>query len=1151
MTAPESAGPVGVPEAVAAAWALVLGFDGFEPDDDFFALGADSADAATVARHVGLAAGVHVPPRALHQYPTFRGFCAHVAALREPAPVIQPRPDPARHPWGPGQERLWLLSRLHPDRATYTVPTIVRLDGELDRDALRTALTALITRHEPLRTIVEDADDAAGCRVLPPEPVALEVSRAADESEAREKAAAFLARPFRLDREPPFRACLLRLDAARSWLVIAVYHIATDGESVQIMLNELGALYRAALSGAPAETALPALGTAYGDLAEWRARTADPGLADRLSRRAAALRGLVSRPLALEGGGPGGPAAPGRGLRRTRRLGGELTEAVRASAGSNRTTVFITLMTAFCDVMARWSGSRDVCVGYPLSVREPSAARDLIGFFVDTCVIRVDLSGRPSFARTVGTVHGLVQEAAANAVPFDALAEAVAAERGHRDPIFHVWFNHLGGPVQPPVMPGLTASVLDSPAPAALFDVNVYVTEHDDDIRLDLICDAQRCSAEAAGELLDQYLSLITAVTRDAGAPMSDHRLDTARSRLLPDPEADLRTPKPASLARGLARAVHRHPESIAVRDASGERTYRELRGDVAELARALREAGIRHGDTVAVCIGRSRGLIVAMLGAWSAGARLLMLDPGYPRERLAEYLRIAQAGCLVAGADTHDLDTEALLRLDETGRATVARAAAALAAGPAPQRPAAAYIAFTSGTTGIAAGVVGVVGGFAQLEHFLSWYTAEFALDSHDRYALLAGIAHDPLYRDVLLPLTTGASLCVPSREVFMDPAALAAWLREEKVTVAHLTPPLARLLADTGIRLPDLRSVCLAGDAVGAEDVERLAQAAPNATLVNGFGTTETPQLASFRVLVPAAAPALGARAPGAQLLVLRPDGARCGIGEAGAIVVRSRHLARELLGPREFAQDAVAGVRRFRTGDLGRYRTDGSVEYLGREDDTVKIRGYRAHPAETDRALAADPRVSAAATVTRAGPDGPELISYVVAAGASESELLARLRSVLPAHLVPAAVVILRRMPLTANGKVDRGALGALVAPRRREARAQAPADRLESQLARIWSTVLGRDEVDVTDNFFDLGGTSLKLLRVHAAIRREIDEHIPLLALYQNPSIRSLSRCLTGGATPTARAGSVRGSASDERSRRLAARRALAGGSVPAG
>jgi amino acid adenylation domain-containing protein len=1145
----------------AAAWQEVLGRESIAPDDNFFACGGDSVAAAWVTMRVGVANGMHVPPHLLYANPTFAGFVSQLNTVRNPTPVVRPRLDQSMHPLSPAQRRLWLLSQIHPDQVTYVVPTVIDLHGRLDRTALQTALGALVARHEPLRTIVDGSGVEPICRVLEPGPVAVHEEQADSESDARDRALRFLRRPFVLDEQPPLRADLITLGPRRHWLVIAVHHIATDGESTRIILDELGRLYDAALTGVPA--GLEPLATVYGDIAAWQAEQNISADSDRLGYWVDKLRGYTDHRLALESL-HADRMSDGDGRRITTWLGSDTTARVRAAARDGGTTVFVVLLAAFADVVRRWSGSTDVCIGYPVSNREVAAARDLVGFFIDTRVIRAEVTGEETFASLLRTLHREVTEAtAAGSVPFDQIVEALDAE-GRQGPVFRIWFNHLGSAERPPRMRGLTTSVLDAPLAPALFDVNLYLTETADDIKIDLVQDPERSGATAGDELLDQYLALVGTMLGEPHVPVRRHRPATKQSAALPSLDDPLETVAPPLLARRLVRGARLRAGNVALRDEYGGFSYGRASRAVGQAARQLRRFGVRPGDVVAVHGQRSAALVLAVYAVFAAGGRGLILDPAYPDRRLARYLSTAKPRCLVV-ADPQSptvLPTIArtvpvpVLGSGVDGELRVLRDADTDLA--ASNFGSAGYVAFTSGTTGEP---TAVTGNLQAVSHFLTWYADEFALGPEDRFALLAGLSHDPLLRDILAPAWCGGTLCVPSPQTYLAPADLLDWLGSEKVTVVHLTPPLARLLIHAGqhagqaAQLPALRLVCLAGDTLTAADVARLSRLAPNAVVVHGYGTTETPQLVSRRVVGPGQEPTLGAGAPGSQLLVLDADGQLCGIGEPGQIVVRSRHLVERLITTDlptthttvTLEPDPVADVRRFATGDRGSYQTDGSVRHLGRSDGTVKIRGFRANPGEIDRVLAGDPHIATSITVPRAGPDGTELVTYIVPirhATVSHVELRTRLRVALPPYLLPTSIVPLDHLPLTANGKIDTAALPLVGIASQPHPERVPPESPTERRLANTFATVLGVEQVGVTENFFDLGGDSLKMIRLHAAIEREIDEPVSLVMLYQHPSVRSLAQRLSQNESGAVRQRRPSRSTDDERSRRLHARRRVA-------
>ncbi|MEV4112097.1 amino acid adenylation domain-containing protein [Nonomuraea sp. NPDC049695] len=1124
--APEPADPAG---AVRAAWGEVFGRPSFQDDDHFFAMGGDSVSAVRMVMRVGRALGVRIPADWLHRHPTFAGFLERLATEHRPAGAIPSRPDPREHPPTPRQRRLWLMWRLNPGDLAYVVPTTIDLAGELDEAALATALTGIVTRHEPLRTIFVDRDGEPVCRVLDPAPVQIDVESVTDEEHARERAAHLIQQPFALDEEPPLRARLLRLSAGRHWLVLLLHHIATDQESERVLLEELGRAYRAA------PTTPPSPGVSYGDIAAWQDAQTQDDLPQRLEYWRQRLEGHRSLPLPLEGTAT---ESRGAGTRRTVRLEREVARRLRLLASRQRTTPFVALMAALAELVGRRTGERDVCLGYPLSRREPAESEGLVGFFVDTSIVRVRWSGDSDYRSLVDRVRDEVAAGLAHGVSYDLLAE----QHGRNRPLFHVWFNHLGAEVEPPELAGLRTALVEPPVAPALFDLNLYVSEQGEDIRIDLVHDPSVCSAEAAEEVLEQYAMLLRAAATAPDTVMRRHRLTTARAaRLLPDPEGPLEHEpvEPSALARRLLRSSRRAPDRLAVRGPDGDLTHHDLRRVVRGLRHSLRQAGVQPGDVVAVHAEYVPHLVGAVLGVLAVGGRLLLLDAEYPADRLNHYLGRARPRCVVTLGPRPVPADLTVVSIAQDGSASTT--AAAVREPDTTSFDSAGYVAFTSGTTGEPAGVVGRL---EPIVHFLRWYCAEFGLGPADRFALLAGLSHDPLFRDVLTPLWACGVLCVPTAETRSTPGLLLRWLAREHVTVLHLTPPLARLLLEasrgSGVRLPAVRLIVLAGDAPAPSDVAGLATLAPAAVLVNGYGTTETPQLVSWRVLRPGRPVALGPGAPGSRLLVVDAEGRSCGFGEVGQIVVRSRWLAEALPPGEGFQPDPVPGVGRFATGDLGRYRMDGSVAFEGRAGTLVKVRGHRVNPAEVDAALMRDPSITASVTLAVPGPDGAELVSYVVPARPRPSvvpRLRDRLRATLPPAFMPRSITEVPRLPLTPNGKVDLAALPE-VSPAPSGVR---PKGRLEERLAGIWSTVLAVPDPGVTDNFFDLGGTSLKLARVHSMIRREFGESVSLLTLYENPTIRTLAGRLTLAEPPgLASERRVHDRLESERARRLIAR-----------
>jgi len=1041
-------------------------------------------------------------------------------------PAGIPRRPPGREPLplSLAQERLWFLDRMQPGNPALNMGSALRLRGRLDTRALERALNEIVRRHEALRTSFREVDGSPVQWIAPSLWIPLPLIDLASLPEtAREPAAGWITRvllaaSFDLVTGPLIRASLLRLAPDLHLFLLDVHHIVTDGWSAGVMNRELIALYEAFAAGEPSP--LPPLPIQYGDFALWqREWLRGETLEAQLSYWRGKLGGALA-PLDLPTDRPRPPFQTFRGGSLPLSIPAATASGLRRLSQEAWASLFMTLLAAFQVLLSRLSGQDDIVVGSPVAGRHRTETEPLIGFFLNNLALRTDLAGNPSFRELLLQVRETALGAFAHQdIPFEALLVELKPERDlSRTPIFQVFFNMLNLPPERGPLPALEIEAGPSAEPESKFDLTLYANELEEEIFLLLVYNADLFEAPRMAELLRQYHAVLAAVAQEPGLRVDDLSLVTPEAAaILPDPARPL--PVEGSEAvhqRFLARA-RRHPDRPAAADAHGVWTWGDLDAASGRLAARLLAAGLGLAEPVAVWAHRAAPLAAALLGVLRAGGAFVILDPAYPPARLAAVLSRVRprAWVEIPGAGPVPAEVESALggvprpRLDGPGLPVDAGAPCVTVHPDAP-----AWIAFTSGSTGEPKGIVG---SHRPLSHFLDWHERTFELGEDDRFSLLSGLAHDPLLRDVFTPLWVGGELRVPAPERMGEPGWLAGWFVREGITVAHLTPAMARLLA-TGETEPltALRLVCSGGDALTSDDVARLRRTAPGARLVNFYGATETPQAMGWKSVETAENRIpLGRGIDGVDLLVLGRSGRPAGIGELGEISIRTPYLALGYLDdPAGTAERFVLAVssRLYRTGDLGRYEPDGDLVYAGRADRQVKIRGFRVEPAEIEAAINGFAGIRESVVVAREEGGDRYLAAYVVPGPGAEPDLAGRLRAFLaarlPGSMVPAALVELPALPVTPNGKVDRRALPA---PGRQEAETgAAPRNPVEEVLAGLWAELLRQDRVGVHDDFFDLGGHSLLATQLVSRVRTAFGVELSVRQLFENPTLERLAR-----------------------------------------
>jgi amino acid adenylation domain-containing protein len=1128
-------------EVLAGIWQELLGRERIGVHENFYELGGHSLLAMRVAARIRSALAVELPLRALFEAPTIAELAGRMETLRrsgaalDASPPLRPVPRNEPLPLSYSQQRLWLLQQMSPESTAYHLHGMVQLRGPLDVAALCRSFAEIVRRHESLRTVIRETSGEPVQLIAPPDSFALRVVDLTDLSENLRSTALedavdeVFERVFDLARGPLLRASLLRLGPDEHRLLVCMHHIATDGWSLRVFGRELRTLYGAFARGEAA--ALPELPIQYADYAHWQRTQLDS--AAIATQLAYWRRQLADLPvLTLPADRPRPTALTHPGAVESLQLSAELSAALKRVSRQENATLNMTLLAGFKLLLARLAGQSEVVVGAPIAGRTHAELEPLIGFFINNLVLRTDLAGDPTFRELLRRVAQTTLDAYANQdVPFEKLIEELRPARdASRTPLFQIMFNMLPEHDAERLQLGETSAELLPPASVqSKFDITLYAGD-EPQIQLRLHYNTDLFEATRMREMLRQYETLLAQIVTDPAAPVSGYSLLTseARSRL-----PDAAQPIVARWAGAITDRVTAHartwPDRIAVTDSACQWSYGALDDTSNRLAHRLHAAGLERGDVVAVYAQRAASLLPALLGVLKAGGAFVILDPEHPPDRLAAQLRQAaprvwlqleSAGDVPAALrPAIDLVSCVLTLPSQPAAAAVMLAdqpAQALATTPGPDDVA--YVAFTSGTTGEPRGILAT---HRPLSHFLEWQARRFDLEASDRFSVLSGLSHDPLLRDLFAPLWVGGTVVVPSPALRAEPRALAEWLRHERITVMHLTPQMGELLAagaDAAAAvastplLPELRYAFFGGDVLTRRHVAALLEFAPHVRCVNLYGTTETPQAMSYAVansgdIAHAPTPLrgevpLGHGIEGVQLLVLAENGRLCAPGELGEIHVRTPYLALaylhdDTLTRERFITNPFTGEptdRLYRTGDLGRYLPDGDVAFAGRADGQLKVRGYRVEPAEIEAALQQHPAVRQALVraLQRTG-DERQIVAYVVPIDAADPPPLAELRSLararLPHYMLPAIYVVLARIPLTANGKLDMPKLtAAALAAQQPLDRPSPPRTPTEALIAGIWRELLDLHDISVHDNFYDLGGHSLLCLQFVARFQK---------------------------------------------------------------
>ncbi|MEE2032334.1 non-ribosomal peptide synthase/polyketide synthase [Rhodococcus chondri] len=1125
-----------VEEIVAGVFAEVLGVERVGADDDFFALGGNSLIATQVVARIAAALDVQLGVRAVFEASTVSEMAEFVsssraAGRRRPPLVRYTRPDSI--PLSLAQSRMWFLNQFDPTAATYNLPFVLRMRGDVDVDALQTALYDVVERHESLRTIFPESESGSGaCQlILPISEVDLGL---AEESvvpaELPEILAEFASAGFDVSHEIPIRCRVFRVADNEIALAMVIHHIAADGVSFGPLARDMAAAYVARTSGGP--LTWPALEVQYADYTLWQRDVlgdeSDPDslAAEQIAYWSDRLTGIPEQlDLPADRHRPAVQSFIGH------RVGFDIDartfRALSELAREHNVSLFMVMHSALAVLLARLSATEDIAVGSPIAGRGEQALDDLIGMFVNTLVLRTHVDPGMSFAALLQQVREIDLGAFANAdVPFERLVEVLKPARSQsRHPLVQVVLAYQDMGDTSLELPGLTIEASEVDVDVAKFDLQLTLSGRTDPtgatvaLHAEFVYATDLFDSSTVRGFAERFQRILTAVISDVDRPVGDLEiLGTAERHDLVS-MTGAGSVEPVTLARLLTDAVSRNPAGPAVVVGNQSLTYRELDAVSSQLARILIGRGIGPETVVAVAVPRSFDSVISWWAVAKTGAAFVPVDPSYPADRI-EHMATDSGAVLGLTVEQHLAslpDCVTWLAVDDAefvgDRAVVSPAPVTDADRIRPLRlEHLAYLIYTSGSTGTPKGVAVTHAGLAA---FAAEQRDRFDVDARSRTLHFASPSFDASILELLLAIGGSATMVIAPAGVYGG-ADLAEVLFRGGVTHAFMTPAALGTVDPAG--LPDLRVVVVGGEACSPELVARWA---PGRTMFNAYGPTEATVASNISdPLVAGEVITVGGPIRGVTTYVLDsrlgpvPDGVTGELYISGAGVARGYH-ARAGLTAERFVADpfGAAGERMYRTGDLVR-RVPGTrtprIEYVGRSDFQVKIRGFRIELGEIDAALAAHDDVDFAVTVGHTGVSGTaQLVSYVTAAHgrAIDTEALTAFVSRrLPSHMVPAALVVLDELPLTPQGKLDRKALPAPVFETKVF---RTPSTPVEEIVANTFADVLGVARVGVDDDFFDLGGNSLIATQVVSRLGAALQTTVPVRVLFEASTVEALA------------------------------------------
>jgi amino acid adenylation domain-containing protein/non-ribosomal peptide synthase protein (TIGR01720 family) len=1133
-------------EILCGIWSQVLKLESVGVHDNFFEVGGHSLLATQLMSRIQDAFSLELPLRVLFESPTIAELARSIEQVGQqklgmelPTP-LRPVEGVASLPLSYAQQRLWFIDQLEPGGTSYNVYGAVEIEGPLDPEQLKRSLQEIVRRHESLRTRFISADGGPQ-QVIDVEPgIGLPVVDLSSlpanerEPETRRLVQSALLEPFDLTTGPLLRVKLLRLEEQRHVLLLVMHHIISDGWSVGLLEHEVSALYGAFVAGQPSP--LPELPIQYADFSVWQKKYLNSEVLEKkLEYWKQQLAGLETLELPTDRPRPVVKTTNGASI--ALNLPADLTGQLRDLARQEATTLYMLLLAACQVLLFRYTDQADVAVGSPVAGRTRSETESLIGCFINTLVLRTDLSGDPAFTQLMRRIKEVTLDAFAHQdVPFEKLVETLQPERNlARTPLFQVLFVLQNAPRSDLQFGAAKVRPLAVETSTTKFDLTLVLGETPSGIAGLLQYNTDLFDAATVERMAAHYQTLLAGIVSGPERNISElPLLGEAESRqlLVGYNQTSQPWPRDAYVHGLIEQQAARTPKAVAVEHEGSQLTYAELSSRSNQLARYLLELGVVPETRVGIYMERSAEMIIGLLAVLKAGGAYVPLDPTYPAERVGHMLEDGQVSVVLTRASLVNRlpSCGCAVNLDAEEQAISSQSTDQVEGRLCPENLA--YIIYTSGSTGKAKGV--------GVSHENLWISTlartHYYHDPVKGYLLLSSFSFDSSVAGIFWTLIHGGALILPGEDVHGDAIGLAKLIIKTNASHLLALPALYELILEAGSPLTSLKVAIVAGESCSVEVVASHRRNVPNALLVNEYGPTEatvwctawSDEQEQLQGRIP-----IGRPIPGAKVYVLDRKLAPAPQGVVGELYVAGKGLTRGYVEhpdltadrfiPNPFSEEP--GERLYRTGDLVRWNANQNLEYLGRSDEQIKLRGFRIELGDIESVLRQHPAVADVAVVLREGNGGKRLVAYLVLANAmasSHAELRKYLSQKLPDYMIPTMFVALEKLPVTPNGKIDRKSLPE---PERDGLpRGYAgPRDAIEQALCGILENLLGLERVGVDDNFFELGGHSLLATQVMSQVRNIFQVELPLRALFEAPTVAGLAERLRATRGVTHKAG----------------------------